>query len=243
MEIDFTGWFLIIVSILSLIPVIAGVIKRNNEAEERRLQEIRWAKEKKEEERIERLLEIEKDALEEWMNNNNDASDDVSDESTTTFTFERKTTLEDVRNSYPKLTEKHEAGYLEHLGLDSSDSFNQGNGFMIYMLIKMNIIWRLKSIKFATTYELSSKHPDGKEVFEITANTPEDKPKKRSRKITQKVKDDVWNRDGGRCVECDSNENLEFDHIIPHSKGGANTYRNIQLLCQDCNRTKSAKIG
>ena len=69
------------------------------------------------------------------------------------------------------------------------------------------------------------------------------KPKKRSRKITQKVKDDVWNRDGGKCVECGSNENLEFDHIIPHSKGGANTYRNIQLLCQDCNRTKSAKIG
>ena len=69
------------------------------------------------------------------------------------------------------------------------------------------------------------------------------KPQKRSRKITQKVKDDVWNRDGGKCVECDSNENLEFDHIIPHSKGGANTYRNIQLLCQDCNRTKSAKIG
>ena len=71
----------------------------------------------------------------------------------------------------------------------------------------------------------------------------QEKEKKRSRTITQKVKDDVWNRDGGKCVECDSNENLEFDHIIPHSKGGANTYRNIQLLCQDCNRTKSAKIG
>ena len=66
---------------------------------------------------------------------------------------------------------------------------------------------------------------------------------KRSRRITQEVKDKVWNRDGGKCVECGSNENLEFDHIIPHSKGGANTYRNIQLLCQPCNRTKSAKIG
>ena len=66
---------------------------------------------------------------------------------------------------------------------------------------------------------------------------------KKSRRITQDVKDKVWNRDGGKCVECDSNENLEFDHIIPHSKGGANTYRNIQLLCEPCNRSKSAKIG
>lgn len=65
----------------------------------------------------------------------------------------------------------------------------------------------------------------------------------RSRTIRQDVKDKVWNRDGGRCVECGSNENLEFDHIIPFSKGGANTYRNLQLLCQNCNREKSDKIG
>ena len=57
------------------------------------------------------------------------------------------------------------------------------------------------------------------------------------------IKDKVWNRDGGKCVKCGSNEDLEFDHIIPHSKGGANTYRNIQLLCEPCNRKKSAKIG
>ena len=67
--------------------------------------------------------------------------------------------------------------------------------------------------------------------------------KKRSRRISQDVKDKVWRRDEGKCVECSSNENLEFDHIIPHSKGGANTYRNIQLLCEKCNRSKSAKIG
>ena len=65
----------------------------------------------------------------------------------------------------------------------------------------------------------------------------------KTRRITQEVKDKVWNRDGGKCVECGSNENLEFDHIIPHSKGGANTYRNIQLLCEPFNRSKSAKIG
>ena len=66
---------------------------------------------------------------------------------------------------------------------------------------------------------------------------------KRSRQISQSVKDKVWNRDEGKCVQCGSNEDLEFDHIIPFSKGGANTYRNIQLLCEPCNRSKSAKIG
>ena len=65
----------------------------------------------------------------------------------------------------------------------------------------------------------------------------------RVRSVTQDVKDKVWNRDGGICVQCGNNENLEFDHIIPFSKGGSNTYRNIQLLCQTCNREKSDNIG
>tara|TARA_B100000029_G_scaffold358386_1_gene351207 strand:+ start:61 stop:510 length:450 start_codon:yes stop_codon:yes gene_type:complete len=69
-----------------------------------------------------------------------------------------------------------------------------------------------------------------------------DKQTKR-KPIPQNVKDKVWNRDGGKCVECGSNENLEFDHIIPFSKGGANTYRNLQLLCEHCNRSKSDRIG
>lgn len=64
-----------------------------------------------------------------------------------------------------------------------------------------------------------------------------------NRYISQQVKDLVWNRDNGKCRECGSNERLEFDHIIPFSKGGSNTYRNIQLLCEPCNRTKSDKIG
>lgn len=68
-------------------------------------------------------------------------------------------------------------------------------------------------------------------------------PQRSSRSISQEVSDRVWNRDKGKCTECGSNENLEFDHIIPHAKGGANTYRNIQLLCQDCNRRKSDNIG
>jgi hypothetical protein len=57
------------------------------------------------------------------------------------------------------------------------------------------------------------------------------------------VSNAVWNRDGGRCVMCGSREKLEFDHIIPVSKGGSSTYRNLQLLCENCNRKKSDNIG
>lgn len=61
--------------------------------------------------------------------------------------------------------------------------------------------------------------------------------------IPQDVMDKVWNRDGGKCAKCGSQENLEFDHIIPFSKGGATTYRNVQLLCKKCNIEKTNKIG
>ena len=39
-----------------------------------------------------------------------------------------------------------------------------------------------------------------------------------SRRISQKVKDLVWNRDSGKCVVCNSNMSLEFDHIISFFK-------------------------
>lgn len=63
-----------------------------------------------------------------------------------------------------------------------------------------------------------------------------------SRHIPQDVKTAVWQRDGGRCRQCKADTYLEFDHDIPHSKGGANTVNNIQLLCRNCNLAKGARI-
>jgi hypothetical protein len=60
--------------------------------------------------------------------------------------------------------------------------------------------------------------------------------------IPERVRHEVWRRDGGQCVDCGSRERLEFDHIVPWSKGGANTARNLELRCETCNRKKAAKI-
>jgi Zn finger protein HypA/HybF involved in hydrogenase expression len=61
--------------------------------------------------------------------------------------------------------------------------------------------------------------------------------------IPEEVRITVWRRDEGKCVKCGSRENLEYDHIIPIAKGGSNTVRNVELLCEKCNREKKDKIG
>jgi hypothetical protein len=64
----------------------------------------------------------------------------------------------------------------------------------------------------------------------------------RRQAIPERVRHEVWRRDRGTCVECGSRGRLEFDHIIPVSRGGANTARNIELRCEPCNRRKGARV-
>ncbi len=99
---------------------------------------------------------------------------------------------------------------------------------------------RLKLLKQQKDKELQRKVKQ--EMIE-NGELPKHTRRKKREHIPQDVKDVVWNRDGGKCVICGSNEKLEYDHIIPFSKGGSNTIRNLQLLCETCNRQKSNKIG
>lgn len=52
----------------------------------------------------------------------------------------------------------------------------------------------------------------------------------------------VWKRDGGACRHCGATEDLQFDHIIPRSRGGSGTASNVELLCGSCNNKKKARL-
>lgn len=91
---------------------------------------------------------------------------------------------------------------------------------------------------------------DGRrKVFKFYLNPVSRKPFGRvielfhNRLIPTHVKVEVWRRDGGKCVECGSRDNLHFDHDIPFSKGGSSLIaENVRLLCARHNLEKSDRI-
>ena len=54
----------------------------------------------------------------------------------------------------------------------------------------------------------------------------------------------AYERQGGKCTLCKKVfrfEEMEGDHITPWHLGGKTTLENLQMICKDCNRTKSGK--
>ena len=64
-----------------------------------------------------------------------------------------------------------------------------------------------------------------------------------SRTIPRQTQFRVLKRDSQICSECNNpvrDEEVEFDHVIPWSKGGSSEDSNIRLLCRTCNRRRRA---
>lgn len=128
----------------------------------------------------------------------------------------------------------------------SPEAIKRGDDKMREKIIKLNEIEeaiKLNEIK-ANLLEKKRKRELEKRALQELIDKGELFPEANKRPpIPKDVVDAVWNRDGGKCVYCGSNENLHLDHIIPFSKGGDTSIENLQLLCQKCNLEKSNKIG
>ena len=66
-----------------------------------------------------------------------------------------------------------------------------------------------------------------------------------SDRIGQPLARRIKARDSHRCIYCgatadSSGAHLHLDHIIPQSKGGADTSDNLVVACRSCNTTRKA---
>lgn len=48
----------------------------------------------------------------------------------------------------------------------------------------------------------------------------------------------IYRRDGYACGYCGSKKDLTLDHILPKSRGGKNTWKNLVTCCKTCNNKK-----
>ena len=63
--------------------------------------------------------------------------------------------------------------------------------------------------------------------------------------MTPDLRSQIIQRDNGICQICKKKcqpSEIEIDHIIPVSKGGKTCVGNLQVLCSNCNRSKSNKL-
>ena len=56
-----------------------------------------------------------------------------------------------------------------------------------------------------------------------------------------KLRLQVYERDGFKCVTCGVQKNLSLDHIKPEVIGGESALENLQTMCTSCNSSKGAR--
>lgn len=67
-------------------------------------------------------------------------------------------------------------------------------------------------------------------------------PSENRKWIPRSVRDFVYARDGGVCVQCGTTEDLQLDHITPLVQGGTDGADNLRLLCGKHNRDRNKEL-
>lgn len=82
-------------------------------------------------------------------------------------------------------------------------------------------------------------------IFVAEEETETAELRRRGRSVPFQVRMRVVRRDNYTCQICGRHlldDEVEFDHIIPFSKGGSSEEHNIRLTCFKCNRKKSDQV-
>lgn len=113
--------------------------------------------------------------------------------------------------------------------------------------------WRDKNLDKARNYAVDWARRNPGSVKRNSANWIANNPEKvaaskhsrRTRKLANGVFDVresyIARLYASNCVDCGSNKNIELDHVMPISRGGAQSEGNLQPLCRFCNRSKGNK--
>lgn len=52
------------------------------------------------------------------------------------------------------------------------------------------------------------------------------------------TRQNIFKRDGHRCVYCGTHDDLTLDHVMPKSRGGRTSWENLITACRRCNAKK-----
>ena len=144
-------------------------------------------------------------------------------------------TWEDIEAYHDDL---HLIGYLEEL----FDKIAEEVFYLLFnnrdLLTRFNLIMA----RYVSDITLDSLEEDEEYLF------LRDGRLKRT-ELPEWVKNAVFFRDRGHCCGCKKDvssllnlsEQKHYDHIVPLAEGGLNDITNIQLLCKECNLSKSNK--
>jgi hypothetical protein len=85
--------------------------------------------------------------------------------------------------------------------------------------------------------------PHYKEIPSVIPPAPEQENRYRNAPISERKRQQIFDRDGRACVKCRSTDDLSIDHIHPRTMGGSSADDNLQTLCKKCNSSKNNRLN
>lgn len=152
---------------------------------------------------------------------------------------------EDIRTSSPKVVyDNYTAHYLSRFDKEPMRILVNGEYHWVFKgyIYEVKGVYSEEQIRLIILEDFDKERRYFEKLKAKFDTTPDSEFAYERPRIPESVRIEVWRRDGGKCARCGSREKLEYDHIVPISKGGSNTARNIELLCEKHNRSKSNNV-